>query len=389
MARNLSRKKLIFMSILGGAISFVAIFAILSVTSDFDLLEAWNVIKGASWWLIILAGLTNILSFILETLQHLFLARAMGKRTSFYRMLRIYFIGLFFEYTSPSTSGGQPIQVWFLTDEGYSVAEGTVLVTVKGLISVIVRIVYVIIIFAMVPFGFNLNLETAQYTVFAVTVFGFLLLVVAGIIIVVKPTWFSFVFKLLSRFRILRKWMGVKTRTAFYKKGKQVLKEVRVSAKKLFSGNKFAVSMAVLNSVITWTILKLMPYFVLLALGIFPNVYAVIAMGVIAQLSTAWVPTPGAVGAVEVGTAVFFSGIAGVDGVIVGSFILVYRMLDFHMDILVSGPFAISMLTNKLGSKFTKGSNSGSVTKEIEEEIRRSHIEISEGHFMEEEKDNS
>ncbi|MEZ4812035.1 MAG: lysylphosphatidylglycerol synthase transmembrane domain-containing protein [Caldisericia bacterium] len=288
MAKQYKRKNIMVMSILAGIISFVVIFIILVYTSGFDLTEAWEIITDAKWWLIIVAGLTNVLSFILETFQHWFLARAMGKFTSFWRMMRIYFLGLFFEYTTPSTSGGQPMQVWFLTDEGYSVAEGTVLVTVKGLISVLVRIIYVIIIFAMIPFGFNLNLETAQYVVFLVTVFGFLLLVVGGFIIINNPTWFSFLFKFLARFRLLRKWTNSKTPTEFYKKGKQVLNEVRYSAKKMLSGNKWAVAFAVINSIITWTILKLMPYFVLVALGIFPNVLAVIAMGVIAQLSTAW-----------------------------------------------------------------------------------------------------
>ncbi len=374
MARRLSRNGLIITSILGGAISFVVIFIILFVTSNFDLGEAWNAIKNANIWWILVAGAINLLSFVLETLQHIIIARAMGKMTSFWRMMRIYFLGLFFEYTSPSTSGGQPMQVWFLTDEDYTVAEATVLVTMKGLISVIIRIVYVVIIFAMVPFGFNLNLQTAQYSVFLATVVGFLLLVAGGLIILAKPTWFSFVFKFLARFRLMRKWMGVKTPTAFYKKGKVVLTEVRVSAKMLLKRSKPLVALAVINSTVTWTLLKLMPYFVLLALGVKANVLAVIAMGVIAQLSTAWVPTPGAVGGAETGYTVFFMGIPGI-ATSVGPFLLIYRVLDYHMDILISGPFAISMLTEKLGNRFTN-SQVEEIEHDMEEEMEHSQEEI-------------
>jgi glycosyltransferase 2 family protein len=374
MARRLSRNGLIITSILGGAISFVVIFIILFVTSNFDLGEAWNAIKNANIWWILVAGAINLLSFVLETLQHIIIARAMGKMTSFWRMMRIYFLGLFFEYTSPSTSGGQPMQVWFLTDEDYTVAEATVLVTMKGLISVIIRIVYVVIIFAMVPFGFNLNLQTAQYSVFLATVVGFLLLVAGGLIILAKPTWFSFVFKFLARFRLMRKWMGVKTPTAFYKKGKVVLTEVRVSAKMLLKRSKPLVALAVINSTVTWTLLKLMPYFVLLALGVKANVLAVIAMGVIAQLSTAWVPTPGAVGGAETGYTVFFMGIPGI-ATSVGPFLLIYRVLDYHMDILISGPFAISMLTEKLGKRFTN-SQVEEIEHDMEEEMEHSQEEI-------------
>jgi len=374
MARRLSRNGLIITSILGLAISFAVIFIISFVTSDFNLAKAWEAIKNANVWWILVAGAINLLSFVLETLQHIIIARAMGKMTSFWRMMRIYFLGLFFEYTSPSTSGGQPMQVWFLTDEDYTVAEATVLVTMKGLISVIIRILYVVIIFAMVPFGFNLNLQTAQYSVFLATVVGFLLLIAGGLIILAKPTWFSFVFKFLARFRLMRKWMGVKTPTAFYKKGKVVLTEVRVSAKMLLKRSKPLVALAVINSTVTWTLLKLMPYFVLLALGIKANILAVIAMGVIAQLSTAWVPTPGAVGGAEAGYAVFFMGIQGIASSF-NPFLLIYRVLDYHMDILISGPFAISMLTEKLGKRFTN-SQVEDIEHDIEEEMEHSQEEI-------------
>jgi len=113
---------------------------------------------------------------------------------------------------------------------------------------------------------------------------------------------------------------------------------------------------------------------VLLALGIKANILAVIAMGVIAQLSTAWVPTPGAVGGAEAGYAVFFMGIQGIASSF-NPFLLIYRVLDYHMDILISGPFAISMLTEKLGKRFTN-SQVEDIEHDIEEEMEHSQEEI-------------
>ena len=86
MARKLSRRGLIISSILGGAISFAVIFVILFITSNFDLGEAWDAIKNANVWWILVAGAINLLSFVLETLQHIIIARAMGKMTSFWRI---------------------------------------------------------------------------------------------------------------------------------------------------------------------------------------------------------------------------------------------------------------------------------------------------------------
>ncbi|MEZ4812034.1 MAG: hypothetical protein R2883_00830 [Caldisericia bacterium] len=53
------------------------------------------------------------------------------------------------------------------------------------------------------------------------------------------------------------------------------------------------------------------------------------------------------------------------------------------MDILVSGPFAITMLTEKLGSKFTDN-EIDKVTHDMAEKIEHSHEQISEGHIDDE-----
>ncbi|HPF49441.1 MAG TPA: lysylphosphatidylglycerol synthase transmembrane domain-containing protein [Caldisericia bacterium] len=350
MSKKTTSGKLIRYVVVASLASFVIIFLIMMFTQDFDLGETVKVLKSTKWWWILVAALTNLGTFFLESFQLWFLSKAMQKKTSFWRMLQIYFVGLFFANASPSTSGGEPMQIWFLLDDGYSIAEGSVLVFVKGIISIVVRMVFVLIILALIPLGFNLNLATAQYVTFIVTTVGFLLLAGVGIILISKPHWFTFVFRFLARFKLMQKWMGVTTPSGFYKKSKQMLAEIKESSKILFSGNKFAVSMAVLNSVLTWTLLKLMPYFVLIALGATPNPIAVIAMGVIAQLSSAWVPTPGAVGGIEAGTFAFFSGLHGVDMAIVGSFVLLYRLMDYHMDVLFSAPVSLRLLAGKLGA---------------------------------------
>ena len=144
---------------------------------------------------------------------------------------------------------------------------------------------------------------------------------------------------------------------AFRAKGLSFLTEIRNAGRKMFSGKKTALLMSVLSSAVTWFLLKAMPYFVLLAIGEKPSLLAVLVIGIISQFATAWFPTPGAVGAVEVGISTFFlsfftmqHGRAEVAAA-VGVFLLLYRLADYHMDVVFGAPIALTMIARKFGKK--------------------------------------
>ncbi len=323
----------------------------MQITSDFNFLEAFKVIATSKWWWILAAAGTNILSFFLETFQLWFLARAMGKRPGFWRMWQIYFVGNFFSNATPSTSGGEPFQVFFMLDDGFTVAEGAVMVLVRGLISVMVRILFVVVIVITVLFGYQLSLSKALNIVFFVTLTGFALIVIFGFFVLLNPHIFTFVVNFLSRFKWMRKLLKVETPEEFCEKGKLFIGEIRHASRTLLQGNKAAVFFAILNSIATWFLLKSMPFFVLLALGESPPLLGVFAIGVISQLATAWVPTPGAVGAIEVGMGAFAALMHNPANI--GVFILIYRLMDYHMDVLFGAPISIALLVKKFGKKAT------------------------------------
>ncbi len=358
---------------------FVAVVLLTTIFSGVtDVKDQWGNIKlivgKMNWWWVLAAGLTNFATFFFESFQLWFLARTLGKKPSYWRMWEIYFIGNFFSNATPSTSGGEPFQVYFLQDDGFKIAESTVMVTIRGIISVAVRLIFVFAILLAVPFGFRLPTNAVMSWVTYISLAGFVVMAGIGVFIIVNPFIFVWLVHLLSKWKWLYRILRIKDVEEFKHKGLIFLSEIRHAGKLMLSGNKLALLMAVFNSAATWFLLKMMPFFVLLAFGVTPNLLAVIAIGIMAQFATAWFPTPGAVGATEAGIAAFFIGFITIfptqaeTGAAVGIFTLVYRLMDYHMDVLFGAPIALTQLARKLG-KSARTADLGALSEQMVEEM--------------------
>jgi len=358
---------------------FVAVVLLTTVFSGVtDVKDQWSNIKlivgKMNWWWVAAAALTNLSTFFFETFQLWFLATTLGKKVSFWRMWQIYFVGNFFSNATPSTSGGEPFQVYFLQDDKFSIAESTVMITIRGIISVSVRLLFVFIILLAVPFGFRLPTNAVMSWITYISLAGFVVMAGLGVFIILNPFIFVWLVNLLSKWKWLLKVAKIKDVDEFKKKGLMFLSEIRHAAKVMLEGNKLALALAILNSIVTWFLLKMMPYFVLLALGVKADLLAVMAIGVMAQFATAWFPAPGAVGATEAGIAAFFIAFITIfptqaeTGAAVGIFTLVYRLMDYHMDVLFGAPIALTMLAKKLG-KSAGTADLGALSSQIAEKM--------------------
>ncbi len=390
---TLNRAKMIRYTIFGLLGVFVAVVLLTTVFSGVtDVKDQWSNIKlivgKMNWWWVFAAAMTNFGTFFFETFQLWFLATTLGKKVSYWRMWQIYFVGNFFSNATPSTSGGEPFQVYFLQDENFSIAESTVMITIRGIISVSVRLLFVFIILLAVPFGFRLPTNVVMSWITYISLAGFVVMAGLGVFIILNPFIFVWLVNLLSKWKWLLKVSKIKDVEEFKKKGLMFLSEIRHSAKVMLEGNKLSLSLAILNSIVTWFLLKMMPYFVLLALGVKADLLAVMAIGIMAQFATAWFPTPGAVGATEAGIAAFFISFITIfptqaeTGAAVGIFTLVYRLMDYHMDVLFGAPIALTMLAKKLG-KSAGTADLGALSSQIAEKMESEQEKMVQGDLKE------
>ncbi|MCP4548885.1 MAG: flippase-like domain-containing protein [bacterium] len=89
----------------------VTVILVAIIVSHISLAEAWNVVKGVSWPLFLLAVLTFAISVLAGAWQWGRFLNAQGIGLSTLKILKIYWIGLFFNNFMPGNVGGDVVKV--------------------------------------------------------------------------------------------------------------------------------------------------------------------------------------------------------------------------------------------------------------------------------------
>lgn len=344
---KITKAQIIRYMLYAGALSIIAVLFVMQFATGLDFGSALKSLGKTNLWFILAAIAINVSAYFTEALQLYLLAKTLGKKPSFWGMMLIFFIGNFFSNVTPATSGGKPFQIYFLLDQGFSIAEGTVMVIARGIISVSTRIFLVLAVAVAVLFGFDSNLSSFIGWTFVLTLIMMIALIAMGIAALLNPKFFSFLINIASRIRLVRKLVKVSTVDECMAKGYRFLDSVKNSSKMIFGGNKVYLALTIFTSLVSWFLLKTVPYFVLLSFGESIPLMIVVATSIISQLLTIWVPTPGASGGVEIGLGTLFRGLVANPGNL-SPFVLVYRLIDYHLNMLVGLPIAFWALGKKV-----------------------------------------
>jgi uncharacterized protein (TIRG00374 family) len=344
---KITKAQIIRYMLYAGALSIIAVLFVMQFATGLDFGSALKSLGRTNLWFILAAIAINVSAYFTEALQLYLLAKTLGKKPSFWGMMLIFFIGNFFSNVTPATSGGKPFQIYFLLDQGFSIAEGTVMVIARGIISVSTRIFLVLMVVVAVMLGFDSNLSGFMGWTFALTLIMMIALIAMGIAALLNPKFFSFLINIASRIKLVRKLIRVSTVDECIAKGYRFLDSVKNSSKMIFGGNKVYLALTIFTSLVSWFLLKAVPYFVLLSFGESVPLMIVVATSIISQLITIWVPTPGAAGGVEIGLGTLFKGLIANPGNL-SPFVLVYRLIDYHLNMLVGLPIAFWALGKKV-----------------------------------------
>ena len=118
-----------FLSFLFIALSITAVFFI--AFSNEDLTNAWDAIKQMNlFWLAGIFGCWLIYT-VADGMNYWFYLRGQGFRFSVGRAINVALIGFYYCNITPSSAGGQPMQVNSLRKAGIPVGYGTMAVTVR------------------------------------------------------------------------------------------------------------------------------------------------------------------------------------------------------------------------------------------------------------------
>lgn len=323
-----SKKSLLRTLILDGAIFFGLIYLTFwLIFKDQDLGKVIDVAYTAKLPFLWLGILLMFGYFLVEAWNVTTLLRNLGEKVTFWKIFRLTLLGFFFCSVTPGASGGQPLEIYYMTREGISGANATLAiliqtcgiqfaVTVLGLICAIIGNEFlsgpVAFLYAI---GLLINL-TALIILFLCIFFT------GGLRRVIR----SF-FGMLWRFGVKKadKWCeSVDAGLDKYAEGSRYIREHKDEFKK-----------SLYKTMLQMSLYFLVPFAVYLAFGL--SEYSIItffSMQAILFMSTSGLPIPGAIGASESVFLGLYGAAFGEE--LLGSAMVLSRGISFYLFVVIS-----------------------------------------------------
>lgn len=318
-------------------IFFVALMAITFyiVFKNQDIGELITVIKGMhKGYLFVAAGIA--LFFVsVEGILIWYLLRIIGDKTRFASCLKYSFIGFFYSGITPSASGGQPMQLYYMNKDGHKVADSTVVLLSVAVAYKLVLVVMGIGISIFWWQGLWTHLENYTYIYFlgmflnAALVAGLLAIMLKG---AGMERFLIAAERLLVKLHLLKssekRVVGIHTVVRQYQETVGFLK-THVKGIVLLLGLTFVQRCSVFG----------LTYFVYKGMGLSgENALVVMALQAVVYIAVDMLPLPGSQGITEVVYAAAFKNIFLGSSLTVS--MCVTRGLNFYMLLIISAVVA-------------------------------------------------
>lgn len=325
---------------------FILLVALMAGTGFFllrgqTLSSLFSAIRGLKpGWLLLGLGLMFV--FVgCEALCSRIILGKLGHKPSYRRCLGYSFIGFYVSSITPSSSGGQPAQIYQMTKDDIPAAHGALNMMLIAVCFQVVSLAYALGAF------FFLRSERAALG----TGLGLLLLYGALVVTVLTVGMLILMFlpnaaKKLSGgvLWLLVKVRLVKNRAKAEDKLGLQMEEYRAGAA-CFKKNPLLLPALLAITFIQLTVLYSVPYVVYLAFGLHgASIIQVVGLQAIVSMAVGSLPLPGAMGAAEGGFVTAFSLFFGTG--LVTPAVLVSRGISFYSFLLLSGGITLAIQWN-------------------------------------------
>ena len=254
---------------------------------------------------------TLLLMIVLDSLKYFVIMRATRVGANYTTALTVGLLGKYYDYITPFSSGGQPMQIYYLHKKGISGGESSAVIFIKFAFNMTM---WLIICFCLMIFNrgalYQYVTDATQLKVFQVGGWiGFavncaLPLLILSCVVFPKMTW------AITRWvlNIGYKLKIVKDKDAQFERGKQAVSDFVSAFVSMIKRPFHSIALALL-CIAEPLLGMLLPYFVVVALGSasIPSLstfdpqlmLAIMTLNVYVQMSVTIVPTPGNSGAME------------------------------------------------------------------------------------------
>ena len=317
-------KRMIFNSLL-----FIGLIAITFwlVFKDQDIKQIFEVAKSANPWFLLLGIFLMLMYFAMEAINIKSILKSFGEKLSFLKAYKFTMIGFFFAAITPSATGGQPLEVYYMAKEKIPAAYSTLALLVQ-----VCGIQVSTMLLGTVSMILNTKLLTGPVLWLSIIGFAMNGIALAAMLICIFNNKLSR--KLVNGFIGILEHLGFKKITKKRKKIEKSLNQYAEGAKYMKTHKKefFA---AILRVLIQFCFYFSVPYCVYLAFGLEGmGFFEVFALQAILFMATSALPLPGAIGASESVFLNLFGLAFGVE--LLSSAMLLNRGITFYLFVLVT-----------------------------------------------------
>ncbi len=315
---------------------FLICITVYLVSTTLDITLIPMIIKLVNKKFIFIGFLLMIIYIILESITVNILIKAIQKTEVRFLSFKIAMMGFYYNLVTPFASGSQPMQIYALNKYDINLSKSTAIVTNKTVVfQTVVTIYSAVIIF--------LNIELLKNELPSILVLmsiGMVMNIVSllgGMLVVLSPNTMKmiikFVVNIVYRLKIFKS-LNKKIHTI-----NRFIDEYSYSIK-LFIKNKKALCISIILTIIQLTIFFSISYCIYKAFnlkGLSP--FDVLTLQVFLYMSVSPIPTPGNIGANEIGFFTIFANVFPEN--IIGYSVFLYSIYVYYFLVVVCGLFTI------------------------------------------------
>lgn len=287
-------------------------------------------LKGANYYFIILGILCMVVFLGAEASNIRLILKNLGHKLTFLQSFRYSLVGFFFSSITPSSTGGQPAQIYFMNKDGIPIAHSTLalLVELMG---------YQFATGFLAILGFILNFKTIVFELGKIKFLIFLgltinLIILSGLIVMIFSKRIAI--KIVEGLTKILKFFHYAKVEAFEKSFLSQIDEYHKCSLYL-KENKIILLRAILTNIIQLTAYHAIPYCVYLAFGLTgSNAITIVLMEAVLYVAVASLPFPGSVGISEGTFMIMFKMFF--PSALLGSAMIISRGISFYFFVLLS-----------------------------------------------------
>lgn len=270
----------------------------------------------------------------------------LGDRISLAKAFKYALVGFFFSSVTPSASGGDPMQLYFMNKDRVSISHSALALLIE-------HASFQLTTSLLAIFGFFFNYEMLIKNIGNIK---YLMILGMGLNITVLTVMVIMIFSkrmslaLFGGLRTAMKKLGIKKADAFYDNGIKHLDEYHECALHLKNNKKLFVKVLFTTPVQLFLFYSI-PYLVYRSLGLNDqNMFTFIFMQAVLFVSVSSLPFPGAVGISEGSFMIMFKMLF--PATLLGGAMLLSRGISFYLFVLVSGAIILMfMLHDKFAAQ--------------------------------------